>query len=229
MKQRALKRKPRILISAGPTVEPLDPVRYLSNRSEGVMGYEIALSCLRRGYKTTVVCGPTRVSPPPDAKIHAVETARQMQQKLKELLKTHDCLIMAAAVCDFRAKKVSPTKLKKTNKALYTIELVPTEDILSALKKYYGDTKLFVGFSLESRDTQKASIQKLRQKGLDLIVANPITKNGPFGQVKNDFYIVDSSCRPAPYRNISKSRVAQLLLDKVEGLWYGNSQTKRTK
>ncbi|MBN1794230.1 MAG: phosphopantothenoylcysteine decarboxylase [Candidatus Omnitrophica bacterium] len=222
MKPVAPQRALRVLISAGPTIEPIDPVRYLSNRSEGVMGYEIARSSVRRGHVTTVVSGPVRIAPPVGVKVYPVETADQMKQELFRLLRTHDCLIMAAAVCDFRAKKISRTKLKKTGRrTAYTLELIATEDILGFLKGHYGDSKIFVGFSLESHDVRRASLQKLRRKKLDLIVANPIKRGGPFGKVKNDFYIIDGARRETSYRAISKSRAAQLLLDKVEGLWYG--------
>lgn len=162
----------RVLITSGPTREPLDPVRFLSNRSSGQMGAAIADASISHGHLTTVITGPVTVPYPKSAKIMAVETTRQMYEAVMVQLPDHDVLIMAAAVADFRPKTVGQRKL--TRDQGMTLELEPTEDIVAAAAAAKTPRQLIVGFSLEAEGDVERAKAKLERKNLDLMVYNPL-------------------------------------------------------
>ncbi len=162
----------RILITAGPTREPIDPVRYIGNRSSGTMGRSLCESALRAGHSVTLVLGPVSVAMPETVKRIDVETSREMRDAVLAEFTNHDLLIMAAAVADYRPKTVRQEKTERGGSL--TIELEPTEDILAAAGHVKRPDQRTVGFSLVSRSNLARSVEKLHRKHLDLIVFNPL-------------------------------------------------------
>jgi phosphopantothenoylcysteine decarboxylase / phosphopantothenate---cysteine ligase len=168
----------RFLITAGGTREYLDPVRFLSNASSGKMGYALALAALKAGHKVTLITAPTPLKPPAGAEIVRVESAAQMFAAVKEHFAKCDCLIMAAAVADYTPAHPSKIKLKK-QAATLTLDLKPTPDILKWAGRHktapritgHGQ-RIAVGFALEDRDLRANAERKMREKNLDMIVAN---------------------------------------------------------
>ena len=167
----------RILITAGGTREYIDPVRFISNASSGRMGYALARAALKAGHEVTLVTAPTALKTPAGAEIVCVQTAAEMFEAVKEHFPKCDCLIMAAAVSDYTAVRPSKTKLKKQSGRL-TLELKPTPDILkwAGRQRRVGNAhhkpKVVVGFALEDRDLHANAERKMREKRLDMIVAN---------------------------------------------------------
>ncbi len=167
----------RVLVTAGPTREPVDPVRYLSNRSSGKMGYAMAQAAARRGATVTLVSGPTALAVPAGiAKTVQVKTAADMFDAVKAALPAADVVVKTAAVADYRPKAPSDKKLKRREKSESSIELEPTVDILRTLGKNKGGRYL-VGFAAETHDLKKYAQGKLAEKNLDLIVANDVSRS----------------------------------------------------
>ncbi len=164
----------KILVTAGPTREYADPVRFLSNRSSGKMGYAIARAALARGHDVVLVSGPVSLAAPPGARLLAVETADEMLKAVLDTVEWCDALIMAAAVADWRPARKSPRKLKKREMEP-VLKLEPTPDILSSVRPRKG-RRIFVGFAAETENIAAAARAKLREKGLDMIVANDVSK-----------------------------------------------------
>jgi phosphopantothenoylcysteine synthetase/decarboxylase len=161
----------RILITAGGTREYIDPVRFISNASSGRMGYALARAALKAGHKVTLVTAPTAQRPPSEAKVIEVETAVQMFEAVKKHFEKCDCLIMAAAVADYTPVRPAKTKIKKTGKPL-TIKLKPTTDILKWVGKHKKKNQIVVGFALEDKAVRGRAEKKLKEKSLDMIIAN---------------------------------------------------------
>lgn len=161
----------KILITAGPTHEPIDPVRYIGNRSSGRMGAALASAALDAGHTVTLVLGPVSFAPPDGLRRIDVETAAQMRDAVLSEFSAHDVLIMAAAVADFRPRRFSPEKL--TRSGALAIECEPTEDILEGVARSKRPGQRTVGFSLESTGGLVRAREKLSRKHLDLIVYNP--------------------------------------------------------
>jgi phosphopantothenoylcysteine decarboxylase/phosphopantothenate--cysteine ligase len=162
----------RILITAGPTREPIDPVRYIGNRSSGTMGRFLAQSAIRGGHEVTLIVGPIVVTMPEIARRIDVETSRQMRDVVLAEFPGNDLLIMAAAVADYRPRTVRQEKTERGGSL--TIELEPTEDILAAAGKIKRPDQRTIGFSLVSRSNLARSVEKIHRKNLNLIVSNPL-------------------------------------------------------
>ncbi|MBU1147042.1 MAG: phosphopantothenoylcysteine decarboxylase [Candidatus Omnitrophica bacterium] len=210
--------KIKIIVTAGPTRELIDPVRFISNRSTGEMGYAIAAEASHRKHTVTLISGPTRIKSPKVKRFIPIETAEDLLKALKKEIKSADCLIMCAAVGDFSVRRVASKKIKR-KKAL-SLQLVPNKDILRELSMY-KKAKLFVGFSLETENWLKNSSKKLKSKKLDLIVANRLTKRyNPFGDNKLDICIIDKSGHRIYIDNRKKPFISHVLLDKIEQMWY---------
>lgn len=171
------RRTMRLLITAGGTREYIDPVRFISNASSGKMGYALAHAALKAGHRVMLVTAPTALKPPAGAKVIPVQTAGEMFRAVKEHFPKCDCLIMAAAVSDYTPAHPSKTKLKKQSARL-TLELQPTPDILKwageqgRVCRAHHKPKIIVGFALEDQDLRANSEKKLREKHLDMVVAN---------------------------------------------------------
>ncbi len=160
----------KILISAGPTREYIDPVRFISNPSTGKMGYLIAEECLKKGHSVVIVSGPTHLKPPDNAMLLSVETADEMRKGILNQFPKADALIMTAAVSDWRPAKQYPGKLKR--KEAWSLKLVPNPDILKAAGRIKRKNQIVIGFALETSDIIKNAVKKLKEKNLDLIVAD---------------------------------------------------------
>jgi len=182
------------------------------------MGYKIAEEASKRRHVVTLISGPATIKPPRVKRFISIEKASDLLKALKKEIKNADCLIMCAAVSDFRAKYLIRKKIKK--KKTLSLKLVSNKDILSQLSKYKKN-KVFVGFSLETEDLLKRSFLKLKNKHLDLIVANRLTKrHNVFGDNRLGAYIIDKSGYIAQIKNKKKDFIARVLLDKIEKLWY---------
>jgi phosphopantothenoylcysteine synthetase/decarboxylase len=161
----------RFLVTAGPTREPIDPVRYISNRSSGKMGYAIAEAALQAGHEVILISGPVALDPPLHAKLVSVSTSDEMFDAVHRDADKCDVCILCAAVADYRPAKVSPVKIKKRGGNL-SLELVPTRDILDSLGLQQNRQFLLVGFAAETNDMEQNALQKLRTKNCDIMVAN---------------------------------------------------------
>ena len=165
-----------ILITAGPTREPIDPVRFLSNRSTGRMGFAIAQAAAEAGHTVTLIAGPVELPTPPNVRRVDVVTARDMLAAVQRELVQADVLIASAAVADWRPEACSSTKLKKSGMN-GVLRLVPNPDILKTIRPQKGNRR-FIGFAAETGEPTAEAGRKLREKGLDLIVANDVTAPG---------------------------------------------------
>jgi phosphopantothenoylcysteine decarboxylase/phosphopantothenate--cysteine ligase len=207
----------KILVTAGPTQEPLDPIRFISNHSSGKMGYALAKVARRRGAEVILVTGPTSIPiPRGDMKVVSVKTAAEMRRAVLGHMEGCSVVIKAAAVSDFRPKAVSSQKMKKAE-ASTSLTLEKTEDILSEIgKKKAG---ILVGFAAETENVVANAQKKLKEKNLDLIVVNDVTKPGAgFGQDTNQVKILFPSGEVKDLPLMSKEEVAQAILDEVEKL-----------
>jgi len=159
------------LITAGPTREAIDPVRYISNRSSGKMGYAIAEAALDAGHTVILISGPVNLSPPRNAKIICVSTSDEMFEAVRQHADESDVCVLCAAVADYKPAHVSPVKIKKRN-AEFSLELIPTRDILYSLGRQQTRKFLLVGFAAETDHLEANATKKLREKNCDIIVAN---------------------------------------------------------
>lgn len=216
----------RILVTAGPTRESIDPVRFISNHSSGKMGYALARVARRRGSEVVLVTGPASFpSPRRDIVCIPVNTAEEMREAVFANLQDCSVVIKAAAVSDYRPKEVSPTKLKK-NAPRVSLELERTRDILGEIGKKKGK-RILVGFAAETEDLIANAGKKLKEKNLDLIVVNDVTKPGAgFGAETNQvkFLYPSGDIRDLPL--MSKEEVSQFILDEVAGLLKRKSKIK---
>ena len=203
-----------VLITAGPTREPIDPVRFISNPSTGRMGFELVKEAKRRGYRVILISGPTDLVPPKGVKFIPVVTASEMSKQVMKFVGSAGCLIMAAAVADYRPKRYRLRKIKK--KGTVELELTRTPDILSQVSKLL-DRRTLVGFALETGDLIKNATTKLKNKGLDLIVANKVGKNGtPFGPKRISAIILDKDGRKLRFKMVTKKEIARALFDRIK-------------
>src|SRR3990170_2963052 len=208
----------RVLVTSGPTREPIDPVRYLSNRSSGKMGHAVATAALRRGAGVVLIAGPTPLSPPPGAVYVPVQTAEEMREAALQHLDTVSIVIKAAAVADYRAKHPSATKIKSKKDEGLTLSLVPTPDILKELGGRKGRAFL-VGFAAETHNVRPHAAAKLKAKGVDLLVVNDVSKHGiGFDAEDNQVTLLDRWGGALDLPKMKKLQVADAILDRVLGL-----------
>ncbi|MGI6491575.1 MAG: bifunctional phosphopantothenoylcysteine decarboxylase/phosphopantothenate--cysteine ligase CoaBC [Pelotomaculum sp.] len=207
----------RVLVTAGPTVEPLDPVRYLTNRSSGKMGYAIAAAALRRGASVVLVSGPTSLKPPVGVEFIRIETAQEMFDAVLEQYAKVDVVIKAAAVADYRPQKVAEHKIKK-NLEQMTIDLEKNPDILAELGRQKTH-QILVGFAAETNELEKNALAKVAKKNLDLLIANDVTKPGAeFGSDTNIVKMVYPGQKVVPLPKMDKRILAHRILDEVLSL-----------
>jgi phosphopantothenoylcysteine decarboxylase / phosphopantothenate---cysteine ligase len=201
----------KIVVTAGGTQEPIDPVRLITNRSSGKMGYALAEAARDRGALVTLITTPTAITKPVGIETVSVETALEMQKAVNKAVRQADILIMAAAVADYQMSKISTQKIKKEGSKL-TLDLVRTPDILSEVKGNF----IKIGFAAESQDLLGNAKMKLAKKGLDIIVANNITEGGSgFGAEDNKVTIIERSGEVEDVPVMNKRAVADRILDKV--------------
>jgi phosphopantothenoylcysteine decarboxylase / phosphopantothenate---cysteine ligase len=207
----------RVLVSLGGTREPLDPVRYLGNRSSGRMGAAIVAEALRRGAEVTAVAAATALDPPEAARLHRVETAQQLYDTVLAEADGQDVIVMAAAVADFRPKRVAEGKLKK-DQGVPEVVLEPTPDTLAELGRRRRPGQVLVGFAAETGDHLAGARRKLEAKHLDLVVLNHVEGvHSAFGADDADAYLVDAD-QVEELPRTSKAAIAGRLLDRVEAL-----------
>jgi phosphopantothenoylcysteine decarboxylase/phosphopantothenate--cysteine ligase len=203
-----------IVITAGPTREDLDPVRYITNRSSGKMGYAVAEAAARRGARVTLVSGPVTLEPPAGVEHIAVRTAEEMRHAIVERLPVSTIAIFAAAVADYRPAETQTEKIKR-NKHPLTIRLEPTPDILAEAANTKG-VRLIVGFAAETDHVAENAREKLASKNADLIVANDVTAEGAgFDHDTNIVSLFSRDGRDLALPKLSKSEIAQRILDEV--------------
>jgi phosphopantothenoylcysteine decarboxylase/phosphopantothenate--cysteine ligase len=201
-----------ILITAGPTREKIDPVRYLTNRSSGRMGYALAEAALRRGARVLLVSGPTEITPPSAAEVTRVESAAQMRDAVLSLLPQATVVIKTAAVSDYRAKSAAEQKIKR--KGPLTLELEPTADILKEISAR-KQSQIIVGFAAETENVLENARQKLAGKQLDAIVVNDVSREGiGFDSERNEVTIITRD-EIVDVPETTKWEVAQRVLDQV--------------
>ncbi len=201
----------KILVSAGPTREPIDAVRFLSNRSTGRMGIAVARAAAEAGHEAVLVLGPTAVEPPAGVRVVRVETALQMRAALRAELPAARALVMAAAVADFRPARPAARKLHKGEMPA-AIRLVRNPDILAGLRPFKGD-RIFCGFAAETDDVLASAARKLARKGLDLIVANDVTAPGAgFAVDTNVVTVLRPGAAPERWPLLSKLDVGRRLV-----------------
>ena len=208
----------RVLISAGPTREAIDPVRFISNHSSGKMGYSLAQAARARGAEVMLVSGPTSLPVPPGVEIESVQTAEEMSKALHSRFAWATVVVMAAAVTDFRAKRASAQKLKKTRTTLGSLEVEPTPDILEDLSKK-RTSQVLVGFAAETEAALSEARVKLERKGLDLIVGNNVMQPGcGFGSDTNAAVLLDRRGQVTELALMPKREMADRILDVVLAL-----------
>jgi phosphopantothenoylcysteine decarboxylase/phosphopantothenate--cysteine ligase len=204
----------RVLVTAGPTREWIDPIRFISNRSSGKMGYALARAARDRGARVALISGPTHLKPPPYLEFISIETAAQMRDAVVSRFEWADVLVMSAAVADYRPKERMDHKLKKSKSEL-TLALTPTTDILAELGKRKED-KILVGFAAETDHLVSNALEKLQAKNLDLIVANNVLERGAgFESDTNIVTLIDKSGKAEKLPILPKDDVAHKVLDKI--------------
>ena len=205
-----------VLITAGPTQEPLDPVRYISNRSSGKMGYALADAAQSRGAKVILISGPSALHPPARCEVVRVTTAAEMRKAVLELMVEATMIIKAAAVADYRPVNVSEQKLKRSGPL--TLELAPTEDILAEVTKQRRPGQLIVGFAAETQNTMENGRAKLLRKGADAIVVNDVSGEGVGIDSDRNAATFLTSSKSIELPEMTKRKLADRILDEISAL-----------
>jgi phosphopantothenoylcysteine decarboxylase/phosphopantothenate--cysteine ligase len=202
------------LITAGGTREYIDPVRFISNASSGKMGYALAAAALKTGHKVTLITAPAALQTPPGAKIIAVQTAKEMFDAVRRHFKKCDCLIMSAAVADYTPVKKSKIKIKKANKNL-VIKLRPTVDILKWARKSKKKNQVIIGFALEDKNLRANAEKKLKEKNLDMIIANTPAS---IGSDKSSVEVKISNRKWVKFPQMTKTEIAGRIIPLIESI-----------
>ena len=211
----------KFLITAGPTREPIDPVRYISNRSTGKMGYSIAETALEAGHDVILISGPVNIDPPPHAKFVSVSTSDEMFDAVHQHADKCDICVLCAAVADYKPAAVSPTKIKKRGERI-SLELIRTRDILDSLGHRQDRRFLVVGFAAETNDVEQNAMQKLRDKNCDVMIANDVSSaNSGMESDANELTVLFQNgerqkISRAPKKNIARElvKIFQILQQK---------------
>ena len=208
----------RVMVTAGPSREALDPVRYISNRSSGKMGYAIAQAAQKRGAEVTLLSGPVAIEVPQGVKLVPFTTTQELLDRASELAQEQDLLIQAAAPADYRAKEVAPQKIKKQGGEPMTFTLVENPDVAATLGKAKRSGQVFVGFAAETNDVLAHARDKLARKNLDMIVANDVTRPGAGFDVDTNIVTFITKDGQEALPMMSKAEVAQRILDRALAL-----------
>lgn len=205
------------LITAGPTQEPIDPVRYLSNRSSGKMGYALAKAARQMGHRVVLVSGPTPLAAPKGIKLIPVTTAMEMRRAVMKNFRKADVIIKVAAVADYRTAVSAKEKIKKTGRAM-TLKLIPNPDILKEVGRKKRKNQILVGFAAETERGLPNAAKKLREKKCDWIVLNNVSKKGiGFGSDENEVTLLSKKGRIIPLGRASKDRLASRIVRIIQG------------
>jgi len=204
----------KVLVTAGPTVEAIDPVRYITNHSTGKMGYALARACMLRGAEVTLVTGPTALKKPPFVKVVEISSAKEMFGAVTDRAAEQDIIVKAAAVADYRPRTVSEEKIKKSGQSL-TLELEKTEDILKYLGAHKTPGQFLCGFSMETENMLENSRAKLEKKNLDMVVANSLKQAGAgFGTDTNIITMITGQ-EEISLELMSKEEAAERIVDQI--------------
>jgi len=207
----------KILITAGPTREPIDPVRYLTNRSSGKMGYALATAAAKRGHQVLLISGPTSLDLPSGVDYLPIESAADMYQAVESQIGRHDIAIFAAAVADYTPTQVSDQKIKKNGEQL-TLTLEKTKDILGSAREVMGFEGTLVGFAAETENVEENARGKCLRKKCDVVIANDVSrKDIGFDSQENEVMMVFPD-RTEGLPKDSKEHLAFHLLETIEGL-----------
>lgn len=203
----------KVLVTAGPTREPLDPVRYLGNRSSGKMGYAIAAAAVAAGHEVTLISGPAEIPFPPGARVISVETSDEMHDAVHAEIEAADVLVMCAAVADFKAARLEPHKIKKSGAGSITLELTQTRDILRSVRDR-GVRARVIGFAAETQNVAENARRKLREKGCALIVANDVSQREiGFGADENALTLFFANGETREWKRASKAALGARLVE----------------
>lgn len=208
----------RVMVTAGPSREALDPVRYISNRSSGKMGYAIAQAAQKRGAEVTLLSGPVAIEAPQGVKLVPFTTTQELLDRASELAQEQDLLIQAAAPADYRAKEIAPQKIKKQGGEPMTFTLMENPDVAATLGKAKRSGQVFVGFAAETNDVLAHARDKLARKNLDMIVANDVTRPGAGFDVDTNIVTLITKDGQEALPMMSKAEVAQRILDRALAL-----------
>ena len=208
----------RVMVTAGPSREALDPVRYISNRSSGKMGYAIAQAAQKRGAEVTLLSGPVAIEAPQGVKLVPFTTTQELLDRASELAQEQDLLIQAAAPADYRAKEIALQKIKKQGGEPMTFTLVENPDVAATLGKAKRSGQVFVGFAAETNDVLAHARDKLARKNLDMIVANDVTRPGAGFDVDTNIVTLITKDGQEALPMMSKAEVAQRILDRALAL-----------
>lgn len=209
----------RILITAGPTREAIDPVRFLSNRSSGKMGYAIAEAAASAGHEVFLISGPVALPPFKAGQVVAVETAQEMYDAVRARIETVDAAIFCAAVADYTPASPAEEKLKKSDGTMI-LELVRTKDILGSVRSEFKFPGILVGFAAETNDLELHAIEKLRRKGCDLLVGNDVSRADiGFGSDTNEVVFFFAGGRTETLSRRPKSEIAKEIIEAVSLLF----------
>jgi phosphopantothenoylcysteine decarboxylase / phosphopantothenate---cysteine ligase len=203
----------RFLITAGPTREPIDPVRYISNRSSGKMGYAIAEAAVAEGHHVTLISGPVNLEAPRDAQLISVLTSDEMFEAVHRHADQFDICVLCAAVADYKPANVWSTKIKKHDEK-FSLELIPTRDILDSLGQQQDRQFLLVGFAAETDHVEENAAKKLREKDCDIIVANDVS--GANSGMESDMNEVTILFRNSEKKKISRRRKKNIARELVK-------------
>jgi phosphopantothenoylcysteine decarboxylase/phosphopantothenate--cysteine ligase len=214
----------RILVTAGATIEPIDPVRYMTNRSTGKMGYALGRAAMMRGGEVTLVSGPTNLKPPRGVSFVPVKTAEEMKEAVIERFQQCDVIIKAGAVLDYRPAARALHKIKKIEET-QSMELVRNPDILGELGSMKGKSRcLLVGFAAETQDLIANATEKLRKKNLDLIIANDVSrKDAGFEADTNAVKVIYRDGRIEELPLMTKAEASERILDRIKQIWEAGS------
>lgn len=204
----------RVLVTAGPTQEPIDPVRFITNHSTGKMGYAIAKMCMLRGAEVTLVSGPTSIAKPEFVHVVDVVTAKEMYEEVTKRAKDQDIIIKAAAVADYRPKSVSSEKMKKKDDDL-AISMERTDDILKFLGEHKKEHQFLCGFSMETENMLENSRKKLEKKNLDMIVANNLKVEGAGFAGDTNVVTIITGQEEVSLGKMTKEETALRILDEI--------------
>ncbi|MGQ9603412.1 MAG: bifunctional phosphopantothenoylcysteine decarboxylase/phosphopantothenate--cysteine ligase CoaBC [bacterium] len=204
----------KVVVTGGPTIEPIDAIRFISNRSSGKMAVALAEEAFSMGAETTLIMGPTHLPMPSGVNVVMIETTSEMEEAIKQEWDDTDCLVMAAAVCDFRVASVHDGKIPRS--AELDLHLVETHDIVSNIAREKGK-RIVVGFALEVENEVEAGLKKLKAKNLDIVmVNNPLKQGAQFGGETNFGYLIDSNGKVEEVPLLSKREVARKIFEKVK-------------
>ena len=208
----------KIMVTAGPTREALDPVRYISNRSSGKMGYAIAKAAAKRGAKVTLLSGPVSLSTPPGVEMVPFTTTQDLLERALEHAPSHDILIQSAAPADYRAEEVAPQKIKKKHGEQFVLTLIENPDVAATIGRNKRNDQVFVGFAAETNDVVAHAQGKLVKKNLDMIVANDVTAPGAGFDVDTNIVTLITKNEMIELPMMSKDAVADHILNQAVAL-----------